>query len=207
MAENVQENVQKVVENNNTNEQKENVKNTENFAGFETKFEEILNKRLDGVAKSVLKSHGMDEDEDIKNFIDSYHAKKAENNKKITDELETLRKENAELKEEKFKNELETSVKSLASKLGFDEKYAKQIIKLADFEDIKDKAGKIEEEKIEKAINAVLEDCEAFKVSKIIENKKNNNFTVIGAGYNEVNNSRDESKLSLAQKMKMHNNK
>lgn len=180
MAENIQENEQTTVQNNPTNADAEN--NAKNSDNFEEKFEEILNKRIDGVAKSILKANGMDEDEEIKAFISSYHQKKAEKSKKITDEIEAIKKENAQLKEEKFKNELTGTIKGLSGKLGFDEKYINQITKLADLSDIKTTDGKISEDKLTEAINKVLEECEAFKVVKQNEIKKENGFTTIGAG-------------------------
>lgn len=157
-------------------------KNTENF---EEKFDEILNKRMDKIAKSILKDNGM-EDEEIKNFIKSYHTKKEESSKKITDEMESIRKENEALKTSIFKNELENNIKGLSGKLGFDEKYTNQITKLADLSEVKDEKGKINAEKLEEAINKVLEDCEAFKVVKQNETNNKNGFTTIGAGQNEA---------------------
>jgi len=183
MAENAQENNVQEVNNTNTQGQTETPKNSDNFA---EKFEEILNKRIDGVAKSILKANGMEEDEEIKSFIASYHQKKEENNKKITDEMEALKKENEELKTNAFKNEVETSIKGLSGKLGFDEKYTKQITKLADLSDIKNETGKVSEEKLTEAINKVLEECEAFKITKQNETKNINGFTVVGVGQNET---------------------
>lgn len=183
MAENNQENVQENIQNNQSNADAENnAKNSDNFA---EKFEEILNKRIDGVAKSILKANGMEEDEEIKSFINSYHQRKEEKSKKINDEIEALKKENENLKAEKFKNELTGTIKGLSGKLGFDEKYINQITKLADLSDIKTTDGKISEDKLSESINKVLEECEAFKVVKSNENKNVNGFTTIGAGQAE----------------------
>lgn len=204
MAENNQENVQENTQNNQSNADAEN--NTKNSDNFAEKFEEILNKRIDGVAKSILKANGMDEDEEIKSFIESYHQRKETESKKINDEMEALKKENENLKAEKFKNELKETIKGLSGKLGFDEKYVNQIAKLADLSEVKTNDGKISEEKLTESINKVLEECDAFKVSK---NKEvgNNKFTVIGANHNTENISMQEDKMTLAQKMKIHSNK
>lgn len=169
-------------------------KNAENF---EEKFDEILNKRMDKIAKSILKDNGM-EDEEIKNFIKSYHTKKEESSKKITDEIEAVKKENEVLKTSIFKNELEHSIKGLSGKLGFDEKYTSQITKLADLSEVKDATGKINAEKLEESINKVLEDCEAFKVVKQNETNNKNGFTQIGAGQNEVEENSLLSRVAAA---------
>jgi hypothetical protein len=157
-------------------------KNTENF---EEKFDEILNKRMDKIAKSILKDNGM-QDEEITNFIKSYHTKKEENSRKVTDEMERIKKENESLKSSIFKSELEHNIKGLSGKLGFDEKYTNQITKLADLSEVKNVDGKINAEKLEEAINKVLEDCEAFKVTKQNETNNKNGFTTVGAGQNET---------------------
>jgi hypothetical protein len=157
-------------------------KNTENF---EEKFDEILNKRMDKIAKSILKDNGM-QDEEITNFIKSYHTKKEENSRKVTDEMERIKKENESLKSSIFKSELEHSIQGLSGKLGFDEKYTNQITKLADLSEVKNADGKINAEKLEEAINKVLEDCEAFKVTKQNETNNKNGFTTVGAGQNET---------------------
>lgn len=191
---NVQENNTQETTEQNNNAGTTTAKNTENF---EEKFDEILNKRMDKIAKSILKDNGM-EDEEIKNFIKSYHTKKEESSKKITDEIETIRKENEALKTSIFKNELEHNIKGLAGKLGFDEKYTNQITKLADLSGVKDADNKINAEKLEEAINKVLEDCEAFKVTKQNETNNKNGFTTVGAGQNEPEENSLLSRVAAA---------
>ncbi len=196
MAENAQENNVQNVENT-TNEQTQTQTQATETQTTETtetkevkeipdeKLDKILEKKIPGLIKSILKDNGMQDDE-IKEYINSRNQRKVENSKKITDEMEALKKENAELKTNAFKNEVETSIKGLSSKLGFDEKYSKQISKLADLSDIKNEDGKVSEEKLTGAINKVLEECEAFKVTKQNETKNINGFTVVGVGQNET---------------------
>lgn len=193
MEENIQNNEQQNVQATNNADAKESTKTPENF---EEKFDEILASRMEGIAKSVLKVHGIKEDEEITNFINSWKANKEAKAKAQNDEIEAIKKENAELKIAAFKNEVETKIKGLSGKLGFDEKYTNQITKLADLSDVKSEDGKLSEEKLEAAISKVLEDCEAFKVIKTNEAKNANGFTTVGASHNE------DTETSLVEKVR-----
>lgn len=193
-------------DNNQVVEGQETVQNVEqnadakNDIDFEKKFDEILNNRMDKIAKSILRDNGMKDDKEVQDFINSYHAKKEEASKKQNDEIEAIRKENEALKAEKFQNELNSKISGLSTKLGFDDKYINQITKLADLSGIKDENGKINEEKLEAAIGKVIEDCEAFKSTKQNEEKQANGFTTIGAGQGESTEASLVDKVRAAVK-------
>lgn len=200
------QNIQEIEETKETKDAKngEQKADAKNDVDFEKKFDEILNARMDKIAKSVLKGNGMDDDKEIEDFIKSYHSRKEKAINKQNAEIEAIKKENEELKAEKFQNELASKINGLSTKLGFDSKYTNQITKLADLNDVKDENGKINEEKLEAAISKVLEDCEVFKVSKEKEDKKG--FITIGAGQKE-NLENTKENLTLAQLMKQHSKK
>ena len=171
------------------------VEKQEKKEDIESKFDELLTKRMDGVAKSILKSNGMEDDE-IKTFIESYRAKKKEAEDSKINELELLKSENESLKKSIYQTKLNDELNKLANELNFDSKYTSQIIKLADMSGVRNK-GEVNSEKLKEAVNKVLEECEVFKNTK----KTESGFTKIGSEKKEeTDNTYDKVRAAMGLK-------
>ena len=95
------------------------------------KLDSIINKRIDGLAKSILKDNGVGDD-DIKDLLGKYKSNKAAKAKTASDELEQLKAENASLRKKIMDGDLLISANKHAEKLNIDKKYISQVLKLAD---------------------------------------------------------------------------
>ena len=119
MAENIEnKNVNETNQNTdttNTNNKNNGNDNSELF----TRLDAIIEKRLDGLTKSILKDNGTSDD-DIKDIISQYKTHKATKTKQTTDEIETLRKENASLKSQILEGKLSSAAIKVADKVGID---------------------------------------------------------------------------------------
>lgn len=185
------ENIQRQNEENkevtNQNTEQQNEKDAENknkdFSvetneEYYAKMDGMLAKRVDGIVKSILKSNGAEDDE-VKEFLNGYRSRNKEKETKIGEQIEALTKENEALKKSIFEGKFKTAVDGLADKIGFDKKYTNQIIKLANLEGVNEN-NEVNAEKLENAIKAVIDDCEAFKIQHK-EEQKNTGFKNIGA--------------------------
>lgn len=183
MAENIEnQNV------NATNQSAEN--NTNDNSELFTRLDAIIEKRLDGLTKSILKDNGTSDD-DIKDMISQYKTHKATKTKQTTDEIETLRKENASLKSQILDGKLSSAAIKVADKVGIDSRYIPQVMKLADLSNVT-KNGEVDEEKLSEAMTKVIEECEVFKkTSKTDETK---GFKNVGG-----NSSDDKAEDSIAK--------
>ena len=165
------------IENQNVNETNKNTETTTNNKNngndnseLFTRLDAIIEKRLDGLTKSILKDNGTSDD-DIKDIISQYKTHKATKTKQTTDEIETLRKENASLKSQILEGKLSSAAIKVADKVGIDSKYIPQVMKLADLSNV-EKNGDIDEDKLSEAMAKVVEECEVFKkTSKTDETK------------------------------------
>ena len=190
--------MEKNIENQNVNETNQNTETTntnnknngnDNSELF-TRLDAIIEKRLDGLTKSILKDNGTSDD-DIKDIISQYKTHKATKTKQTTDEIETLRKENASLKSQILEGKLSSAAIKVADKVGIDSKYLPQVMKLADLSNV-EKNGEIDEDKLSEAMAKVVEECEVFKkTSKTDETK---GFKNVGG-----NSSDDKTEDSIAK--------
>jgi hypothetical protein len=142
------------------------------------KLDSIINKRIDGLAKSILKDNGVN-DNDIKDIISQYNSNKATKAKNTVDEISQLKAENASLKKRIMDGDLLTSANKQADKLNIDKKYISQVLKLADLSKATD-GDKINEDALNEAMAKVVEECGVFKVSKN-NTESNSGFKNIGA--------------------------
>jgi hypothetical protein len=183
MAENLENQTTDVT---NVTETKPENDNSELF----TKLDAILEKRLDGLTKSILKDNGTSDD-DIKEIISQYKTHKVTKNKQTSDELEKLRAENTSLKNQILDGKLSSAAIKVAEKVGIDTKYIPQVMKLADLSNVT-KDGEIDEEKLNEAMAKVVAECEVFK--KTSKKEENKGFKNIGG-----NSSEDKPEDSIAK--------
>ena len=182
------------VQNNQTN----NAPDT-NSTDWLDKLDGIINKRIDGLAKSILKDNGVN-DNDIKDIISQYNSNKATKAKNTVDEISQLKAENASLKKKIMDGELLTSANKQADKLNIDKKYLSQVLKLADLSKATE-GDKINEDALNEAMAKVVEECGVFKVSKT-NPETNSGFKNIGAKEtnDDTENSMDKIRKAMGLK-------
>lgn len=155
------------------------------------KLDSIINKRIDGLAKSILKDNGVGDD-DIKDIINKYKSNKAAKVKTANDELEQLKTENASLKKKIMDGDLLIAANKHAEKLNIDKKYISQVLKLADLSKATE-GDKVNEDALNEAMAKVIEECGVFKINKNTM-EANSGFKNIGA-----KESNDESEDSMSK--------
>ena len=186
MAENLENqngtNTETTVETNTTTQNTQTTETTDNSELFD-KLDAILEKRIDGLTKSILKDNGTNDD-DIKEIISQYKAQKAVKTQQASDELKQLKKENALLKSTILDGKLSASAVKVAKKLDIDDKYIPQVMKLADLSKVTID-GEVNEEALNQAMAKVIEECDVFKKANTGEKK---GFKNIGATYSDTAN-------------------
>lgn len=158
-----------------------------NYEELFDKLDNILSKRSEGLAKSALKDNGL-EDEEIKTALSEYRARKAQQAQEAQNNLATLKTENAELKNQLLQGKVESAAARQALELGLDAKSVPYLVKLADFKDVLNDKGEIDEEKMKSAIEKVLEDIPGLKPSA----PQNTGFVKIGAQGGNPDPSHDD---------------
>jgi hypothetical protein len=163
------------------------------------KLEKIINKKQDGLAKSILKDNGLNDD-DIKDIISQYKSNKATKAKNTVDEITQLKAENASLKKRIMDGDLLISAGKHADKLNIDKKYLSQVLKLADLSKATE-GDKINEDALNEAMAKVVEECGVFKVSKT-NTENNSGFKNIGAkeAEDEIENSMSKIRKAMGLK-------
>ena len=141
-------------------ETKENTTVTESSAGNDTeqnnealyqKIDEIAGKRMDGIVKNILKSNGIEDDEDLKNLLNGYKQHRESKATAATTEIETLKRQNAELTNKIKSGEKSAAITKAASELGVSSENVRYIAKLADLSNV-EKDGQYDVEAIKAAI-------------------------------------------------------
>lgn len=179
------------IQNQNVNETNQNAENNSNDnSELFTKLDAIIEKRIDGLTKSILKDNGTSDD-DIKDIISQYKSHKATKIKQTSDELEKLRAENSSLKSQILDGKLSSAAIKVAEKIGIESKYIPQVMKLADLSNVT-KDGEVDEDKLNEAMAKVIEECDVFK--KTTKTEENKGFKNVGG-----NSSDDKAEDSIAK--------
>ena len=168
------------VENKQTQEQQaqgaEGTTHTEhNFEEFFTKLDEIVDKRLAGVAKSSLKDGFGIEDEAERNEAYKNYINYKQNQKtKAETDYTALKTQNAELTQRLFNIELNGAASKAAKEIGMNPENITHALKLADMTEAT-KDGKIDNDKLKDALQKVLDDIPAFKGESSSQDAKETN--------------------------------
>lgn len=153
-----------------------------------SKLDGILERRLDGVAKSILKDSGIAEDE-LKDVIAQYKTQKNTKVQETTNRLTELERENEELKASIINAKVQTIANAKALELGVDKNAVAYVTKLADFANVTNDKGEVNEEVIVAAITKVLEDIPALKMQA-----NNTGFVQIGGSQSNTNAEQEQEK-------------
>lgn len=176
------------------NTQSENA--TDTNAELLDKLDGIVNKRIDGLVKSILKDNGIGDD-DVKELLGKYKSNKAAKAKTANDELEQLKTENASLKKKIMDGDLLIAANKHAEKLNIDKKYISQVLKLADLSKATE-GDKVNEDALNEAMAKVVEECGVFKINKNTT-EANSGFKNIGA--KESNDEVEDSMSKIRKAM------
>lgn len=112
----------------------------------------------DTVLKSYFKQQGLSEDE-MKQAINSFKETKAKN----TPDVSALQNDLTAEKSARLQAEINQSATLEAIKQGIDVKSIPYVLKMADFKAVTDADGKVNADKLTKAIKTVLDDIPALK--------------------------------------------
>lgn len=157
------------------------------------KIEEIVNKRqqstADSVLKGLLKEQGLTGDE-LTQAINAYKEQKVQAQKTAQQEQENMRLENQQLKAQILNSNIDSKLTALAGKEGVQAEKVPFLLKLVERKDLANDKGEIDEAKCKSAIENVLKAFPDFKAN--VQN--NNGFQQIGGkGGNGQNNSVDDA--------------
>lgn len=135
-----------------------------NYDEIFNKLDAILDKRADGLAKSALKDNGIDE-ADIADIVKAYRDQKQTKANEQATALSDAQKQIADLQKQISDKAIEEAFSTEALALGIDAKQLPYISRLASKDDILGADGKPDAEKVKAAINQVLADVPALKLS------------------------------------------
>lgn len=148
------------------------------------KIEEIVNKRSESTADSVLKGYlkqqGLTGDE-LNQAVADFKAQKEQAQKAAQQESENIRLENQQLKAQILNSNIDSKLTALASAEGVQAEKVPFLLKLANREGLTNDKGEIVEEKVKASIQEVLK---AFPDFKTTNTGGGNGFSQIGSSGN-----------------------
>ena len=136
-------------------------------------------KTEDSILKSYFQQQGLSEEE-MKTAIVDFKNNKAQKEKEASENSLNLQNENATLKAQVLKMQIENVANQCALEIGVDAKTIPYLIKMADLNAVVDDKGAVSKDAVTTALTKVLEDLPQLK-SQNIQNK---GFTKIGAENN-----------------------
>ena len=149
---------------------------TPNYDEVFSKLDEILEKRANGLAKSVLKENGVDESE-IADIVKAYREQKQNKANDQATALSEAQTQIAALTKQLNDRDINDAFSVAALELGVDAKQLPYVTRLASKDGILGADNKVDAEKVKEAINKVLEDVPALKASA----NANQGFVQVGA--------------------------
>ena len=149
---------------------------TPNYDEVFSKLDEILEKRANGLAKSVLKENGVDESE-IADIVKAYREQKQNKANDQATALSEAQTQIAALTNQLYDRDINDAFSAAALELGVDAKQLPYVTRLASKDGILGADNKVDAEKVKEAINKVLEDVPALKASA----NANQGFVQVGA--------------------------
>lgn len=165
--------------NNNTN----NNTNTGNQAIDYDKIQAIVDgrnaKTEDSILKDYFQKQGLSAEE-MKTAIIDFKNNKAQKEKEASENTINLQNENATLKAQMLKMQIENVANQCALEIGVDAKTIPYLVKMADLTAVTDDKGAVSKDAVTAALTKVLEDLPQLKS----QNTQNKGFTKIGAENN-----------------------
>lgn len=144
-------------------------------------------KTEDSVLKSYFQKQGLSEDE-MNSAIESFKTNKAQKEQEVNQNNLNLQNENASLKAQMLKMQVNEVANGCALEMGVDAKTIPYLIKMADLKAAVDDKGQVLKEAVTTALTKVLEDLPQLKSP----NTQNKGFTKIGAENNNAQPNMDD---------------
>lgn len=135
---------------------------SESYAAILDKLDEIIGKKTDGVAKSIVNAN-TPEGEDSAAILEAWKARRDTKQKELESNYASAKSENEQLKAQIVQMRLEGAARNQASTMGVSPNALDYVIKLADFSKVMTEKGEIIEEKMAAALQEVLDKVPAFK--------------------------------------------
>jgi transposase-like protein len=167
---------------------------TTNYDEVFSKLDEILEKRANGFAKSVLKENGVDESE-IADIVKAYREQKQNQATNQATALSEAQNQIAALTKQLNDREIDDAFSAAALELGVDTKQLPYVTRLASKDGILGADNKPDAEKVKEAINKVLEDVPALKASA----NANKGFVQVGAKTGDGAESGEDANKKLRE--------
>lgn len=133
-----------------------------NYDEIFKKLDAVLDKRSEGITKSVLKDNGY-EDAEMKDILTQYRASKQAKANEADTTITTLTNENAQLKATLQKERLNNEALKQAGSLGVDDKTVPYLIKMADLSKCLNDKGEVNADAVKTALETVLNDIPSLK--------------------------------------------
>ena len=133
-----------------------------NYDEIFKKLDAVLDKRSEGITKSVLKDNGY-EDAEMKDILTQYRASKQAKANEADNQISTLTNENAQLKATLQKERLDNEALLQARGLNVDDKTVPYLIKMADLSKCLDEKGNVKSDAVKTALETVLNDIPSLK--------------------------------------------
>lgn len=167
---------------------------TTNYDEVFSKLDEILEKRANGLAKSVLKENGVDESE-IADIVKAYREQKQNQATNQATALSEAQNQIAALTKQLTDRDIDDAFSAAALELGVDTKQLPYVTRLASKDGILGADNKPDAEKVKAAINKVLEDVPALKASA----NANKGFVPVGAKTGDGADSGEDANKKLRE--------
>ena len=135
---------------------------TVNYDEIFKKLDAVLDKRSEGITKSVLKDNGY-EDAEMKDILTQYRASKQAKANEADNTITTLTNENTQLKATLQRERLNNEALKQAGALNVDDKTVPYLIKMADLSKCLTDKGEVNADEVKKALEAVLNDIPSLK--------------------------------------------
>lgn len=139
-----------------------NTQSTVNYDEIFKKLDAVLDKRSEGITKSVLKDNGY-EDAEMKDILTQYRASKQAKANEADNTITTLTNENTQLKATLQRERLNNEALKQAGALNVDDKTVPYLIKMADLSKCLTDKGEVNSEEVKKALETVLNDIPSLK--------------------------------------------
>ena len=156
------------------------------------KLDAILEKRLNGLAKSALKENGVDEN-DAADIVKAYREQKQTKANEQATALSDAQSQIEALTKQLNDRVVEDAFSAAALELGVDAKQLPYVTRLASKDGILGADNKPDAEKVKEAINKVLEDVPALKASA----NANQGFVPVGAKTGDGAGSGEDAEKKL----------
>ena len=179
-----------VTENQNQNP---NNNNNQNTGGIDyAKLDEIIEKRTNSLLKSVLKSNGVEDENELSGIISAYRNSKTQAQNATNERLAELERENNAYKAKERENAINSVVNSTAKTLGIDTERLSMM--KFDVSVAVDENSKVDVDKVTKALEALVEKAPWLKSETDNNNANNQNNNGNNGGFKPGNPGGDGKK-------------